>query len=203
MVAASLPSIGHWVGNEFSTLTKLKMAKIIFEFGTENIEGLREATELAIENSEYRVSVTAAAEKESLEYTDTQDTLRSALQEIEQGSITSFLLFPKSSPIGFVIICVPHFVGDPMPLWWGSVDYEGSEWEILFNRLLEVEELHFLTVSVEEGLDLKGKDLNASRFPWDHWRLIVGAVRNRSSSTNDWVIKKGPAFAQVTERHIP
>jgi hypothetical protein len=174
------------------------MAKIIFEFGTENIEGLRDAIELAVENSEYQVSVTSAAEKESLEYTYTQDTLRSAIERIERGSITSFLLFPKSSPIGFVIICVPNFVGDPMPLWWGSIDYEGLEWEMMFNHLLEVEELQFLTVSVEEGLDLEGKDLNANTFPWDHWRLIVGAVRNRSSTTNDWVIKKGPAYTQVS-----
>lgn len=178
------------------------MTRIVFEFGAENIEGIRDATELAVENSEYRVIVTMAAESKSLEYIDTQDTLSSAIQKIEQGNITSFGLFPKSGPVCSAMICVPHFVGDPMPLWWGSIDYEGLEWEILFNRLLEVEELQFLTVSVEEGLELEGKDLNASTFPWDHWRLIVGAVRNRSSTANDWVVKKGPAYTQVSGKVI-
>jgi hypothetical protein len=174
------------------------MAKIVFEFGAVNIEGIRDATEVAVENSEYQMSVTMATEKESLEYTNTRDTLSSATRKFEHGEITSFLLFPQNSSVSFVITFVPHFLGDPMPLWLGSVEYKGSEWETLFHRLLEVEELQFLSASVEEGLELEEKDLNAKTFPWDHWGLIVAGVRNRSSTTNDWVIKNGPAYAQVS-----
>ena len=173
------------------------MPKIVFEFGGESVEGIRDAAEVALNNREGRVIVTMATDKESLEYTDTQDTLRSAIEMIEQGSITSFTFFPKNGPIGFVMICSPHFVGDRMPLWFGSVDYDGLEWKILFNRLLEVEGLQFLTVSVEEGPELEARELNASTFPWDHCGLIVGAVKNCSSTTNDWVVKNGPAYPQM------
>jgi hypothetical protein len=173
------------------------MAQLVFEFGAENIDGVKDAIEIAVGNNEYLVSITTATEVESLEYIDTHDDLKSATEKIEEGTFTSFVLSPKDSPISWAMLNAPYFLGDAMPLWYGAIEYKELEWEILFNHFLEVEELQFLSISMEECLELKAEDLKPETFPWDHWRLITGAVRNHSSTTNNWVLKKGPAWDQI------
>src|SRR5262245_14022875 len=175
------------------------MVKIVFEFGAQSVQGVAHGIEIAIGSGRYTISTTSAIEKTSLEYSDRQVTLREAIKDMEEGKITSFLLFPEAGPVSFAIICVPFFVGDPQPLWFGAIDHEGIEWKELVNRLLEVEELRFVTVSVEEGLDLEDKDLTINTFPWDHWRLIFGALRTSTSTSDSWEVRKGPAYVQVAE----
>ncbi len=170
------------------------MAQIVLEFGAAEPQSVLNAIILAIGKAKFQVKVLRQAEIESVQYTPTQDTIESAGRKLLQGEIVSFLVYPDSKTTRYAMMNPPKSWGESFPLWYGAIECIDLSVMDLFNQLLSVS-LNFVSVSMEESLELIEDHLQPSTFPWDHPQLIIGAVRADVSNGGDWVIKKGPSFA--------
>ena len=170
------------------------MAQIIFEFGAAEPQNVLDAITLAIGEAKYQVKVLKPADIESVAYISTQDSIESAGKNLRQREIASFIVYPDSKMIRYAMMNPPGSWGENFPLWYGAIECVDLSVMDLFNGLLNIP-LHFLSVSMEEGLELRKEHLAPEKFPWNHAQLIVGAVKAEVSNGRDWMIKNGPAFA--------
>ena len=174
-----------------------EMAQIMFEFGAAEPQSVLDAITLAIGEAKYQVKVLKPEDIESVAYISTQDSIESAGKKLRQGEIASFIVYPNypnSKMIRYAMMNSPDSWGENFPLWYGAIECVDVSIIDLFNRLLSIP-LQFLSVSMEESLDLRKEHLVPSKFPWNHAQLIIGAVKHDVSKPRDWVIKNGPAFA--------
>jgi hypothetical protein len=177
------------------------MAQIVFEFGGGGIESVLGALAIAVGSGKYRVRVLPANATESLDYVLTGDTFESAGDKMRQGEITSFLIQPEEGYVSWAMCYIPNFMGGLLSIWHGALEYKLLEFESLFHRLMAVEGLRYVSVSMEEGLVLEDVHLTPALFPWDHWRLIVGAVRSDDVGQGGWHVKEGSARGYAETEH--
>lgn len=171
--------------------------QIIIEIGASTLNVVVDAVSSVIDNHSYRIEVLTQPNTETLTYKPSNDSIQSAAKKMHRNTISSFIVFSSRRDIAWCMINIPHFCGEPIALWHGSIEYKELEFEGLFYNLLEFNRLSYVVVSMEERLDLKDKDLSKTSFPWNHERLIVGAVKDEEGNRHDWVIKEGPAYTQL------
>lgn len=168
------------------------MSQILFEFGAESPRSILDALTLATENAKYDVKVLLPEDVESIEYRKTKDTIESAGRKLQRGEIASLLVYPHDGTIRYAMMSGPKTWGEDFSLWYGAIEAVESSVLALFNRLLTVQ-LLFVSLAMEESLELRNEHLQPGKFPWTEPQLIIAAVRSNEDDGN-WRIEHGPAF---------
>jgi hypothetical protein len=89
------------------------------------------------------------------------------------------------------MILRPGVAGPGFSLWLGTLEYTGlNPWEV-WKTLLGVGGLLFVSLSVEEGVDLEYAQMDVEHFPWDHDALVAAAVRQQNGT---WRIAAGAEY---------
>lgn len=89
----------------------------------------------------------------------------------------------------------PHHQTVARTAWVITFEYRGTDWRALFDRVSSPEGCIFAVVSVEESLGFTLPLQRESSFPWDHWRLVLAQVTDRSAGTKR--LSPGPALQRL------
>jgi hypothetical protein len=169
--------------------------QLVFEIGATELQPVIEAIELAIGSVAYTLS---CVPKGSEAFSPTRDTLSSAAIKLEAGEIGAFSLHPTRGLIRYALVLEPYFANRGTSLYLGTIEYTGDDYRDLWNVLLGLGGLRVVCVGFEEGVELTDEQLTPGSFPWDQWPLIIGAVRDETTSTS-WTIREGPEISWFTK----
>jgi hypothetical protein len=133
------------------------------------------------------MSVLPRESSESLEYSDTSDSVERVWSRLKDAEIVSVRLRPDTKSEAFAIIYSPQFNDHCHDYWYAAFECACGGRSPPLDPLLEPE-LDFVSISVEEGVELPQGRVTAATFPWEDWRLVVGAVRDEEG---EWVIREG------------
>jgi hypothetical protein len=162
--------------------------QLVFEFGSTKAHPIIEAMERAISELPYDIKCLPTS---GGNYIPTNDTLASAEAKLGEGKISAFSAHPRTGTIRFALILKPHFEGQPLSIYLGTIEYTGRDHTQIWDILLDTQGLTVACLGFEEGLELKDTQLTIEAFPWNQWPLVLGALRDHSDSSS-WTVREGP-----------
>ncbi len=159
------------------------MTSFVLNFG-----GDREATFAAllmVVGEPARIFVLPKEQEDALVYREFDGSLIEALELSRRGA-TSSVQVTGTAPVDLVAsVFRPAFAGGTLAVWSGYG--EGTEvGESSFTRLHKVDGLSYIALSLEDSPDFESSQITDENFPWSDWRLIAGAVRDR---TGQWLTR--------------
>ena len=171
--------------------------QLVYEFGAKEVAPVVEAIKRALGSTSYSVS---CRPNDSDTYSQTEDSLASAVSQLKKGDLASVTVNPKGGLIRYALIMCPFSDGQQRSMYLGTIEYLGEDYKGLWNLILSVPGLSMACLGFEEGVELEDTALSADTFPWNQWPLVIGALRDESGS-QQWAIHQGPEmrwFAKAT-----
>lgn len=162
------------------------MAQIVIEFGAPALTPIMDAmlsligTPTVIE-TEWR---TGGGETQPA----TKAGVEALTRQLTTGEIMSATFRTDSKSVRYGLILRPHYRGQNLSIWMGTVEVTTEEWRPYWEALLRSDALGFVCVGEEEGVELEDDDLTEASFPWDEWPMLAGALRSHLDGT--WVIRE-------------
>jgi hypothetical protein len=150
------------------------MTQIIIECGAINLKPLLESTEVLVGATGYSVSTLAPKDVQTMSYVDTNVSLSSAASSLQAGQISSLLITPADPLFRYVFLHPPSAWGRPLSLWHQIVEYRGKNFLDHVSCLARIQGLRFISVSMEETIEITDTELMGRKFPWDKRNLILG-----------------------------
>ena len=164
------------------------MAQVVIEFGSSRFSSVLEVMMFCIQHltaleMEFRSGGGAT-------FPATKEVVESIPRRFTDGEITSVIFRTNTEGVRYGLILEPHFNGQDLSLWMGTIELTTENWRNYWDRLLEFDGLAFVCVSAEEGVELNDQNLTVASFPWDVWPLLIAAVRGSAEKGSDWVIRE-------------
>ncbi len=113
--------------------------------------------------------------------------IESAANGLRMGALGSMVLRFQVPDVRYALVTAPHFLGQQLSAWMGTVEVTGPNWKDIWNLLLAKSDLRFVCVGMEEGIELTDEVLNPESFPWNAWPAVISALRCNDGT---WVIKE-------------
>ena len=121
----------------------------------------------------------------------TMAALEAIPQKFTSREIVSITFRTDPDEIRYGLILEPHFKGQDLAMWMGTIELTTHGWRRYWERLLQFDGLAFVCVGDEEGVELNDRNLSVSSFPWDEWPLLTAALRGgEAGMSSDWVIRE-------------
>lgn len=149
---------------------------LVVDFGAASREPVFRAFRRLVSTSSSKLFVLSAQNEVSLEYAEFDRKIDDALDELAQGRVSSIQTEGRSGTL-LSIFC-PSFLGGGLRDWSGSAEGSETVARRVFDELLEMDELGFLSLSEDESPDLDTAHVTVQTFPWEDWKLINAAVRD-------------------------
>jgi len=150
------------------------MTQIIIECGAINLKPLLESTEVLVGATGCSVATLAPKDVETMSYVDTNVSLSSAARSLETGQISSLLITPVDPLFRYVFLHPPNALGRPLSLWHQIVEYRGKNFLDHVGSIANIQGLRFISVSMEETIEMTDAEVAGGKFPWDKRNLILG-----------------------------
>jgi hypothetical protein len=156
------------------------MGQYVIEFTADNVESMVELLdELVVPKTS--ILTLHHAEVETLNFRQIECKLSSTLPDLISQKISAVLINSADS-IRYGLITCPKFNGQELSQWMGTIEVTTDIWRPLWNNLLKHNFLNVVCVGLEEGINLTDTIMNATTFPWQDLRLLVGAIRQADGS---------------------
>lgn len=163
--------------------------QLVFEFGSHEFRPVVEAIRRAIGEIPYDIQCLPAT---GTDYIPTNDTLESVEAKLARTEISAFSLHPREGMVRYALILKPHFEGNSLSQYLGTIEYAGRDFWPVWDLLLKTPELTFACLGFEEGLELTNAQLTPKTFPWGDWPVVIAALRDAGSGL--WTTRKGPGI---------
>lgn len=157
------------------------MAQFVVEFGAEQLRFVLEAIKSTV-SEPFRMSVDAADSQ--MFYTGTSKNLDEVAVALQERTVASVCIRTGDPRIRYALITSPMVHVPPLGLWMGTVEVQVDDWSFVWDALVRQAGLRFVSVGLEEGLELSDDLITIETFPWHEQRLLAGAVRDTVQS--DW-----------------
>jgi hypothetical protein len=151
------------------------MTQIIIESGSINLQPLLDSTEVLVGATGYGIATLAPKDVGTMRYLETNDSLSSVARSLETGQISSVLITPSDPLFRLVFLHPPNACGQPLSLWHQVVEYRGKDFLGHVDSLAKIQGLRFISVSMEETIEITDAELTSGKFPWHKLNLILGA----------------------------
>jgi hypothetical protein len=163
------------------------MAQLVFEFVSDDLNGVVEAIRKVIGRAPYRCELA----RKFLDY-EPCNSFDSAISVMRDRGGVSVVMRPKRDNIRYALVNEPHFNGTKLRSWFGTIEYTDTDYGIIWNTLLSVKTLEVACLGSEEGVEIDElEQVTKANFPWESPWLVVGAVR---SDAGEWHIQRGPNY---------
>jgi hypothetical protein len=163
------------------------MAQLVFEFWSQEVEPVVEAITRVLDGC----PTDNKAARSSIEFEPTQQGLDWGVQQIRDGRVSYFLLYPRSGGIRYAMLMGPELSDKKRPGYMGTIEYTRLDYIHIWDRLLDMNGLQILCLGHEEGVEFSVDQLVAETFPWDDRFLMLATVR---SIAGDRIVKHGPSY---------
>lgn len=164
------------------------MAQFVIEFGATEIDPVFNAVLTLVENpSLLDVSLRSGG---SVSIPATEGNLNEVHQQFVQGEITSATIRTGVTDIRYGLLLAPHFDGQDLSLWMGTIELTTDDWHPYWEKLLKLDGLVVVCTGEEEGVELTDGNLTVTSFPWEEWPLLIGALRDDTGRKSAWVIRE-------------
>ena len=163
------------------------MSQIVVEFGAPEYHPTLSALLAMIERP--TAIVTECKTGGSEQFSATPEAIEAISQKFEHGEIVSATFRTESEGVRYGLITAPHYNGQRLSMWLGTVELTAIDWRSYWNALLRLDGLMFVCVGDEEGVELTDDNLTLASFPYNQWPMVVGALRNEQSGPS-WVIRE-------------
>lgn len=165
----------------------------VFNFVADSIDAVLGAIQTAIGNTQYKLRELAS---DSDTFIPTEDRLEAAVQDMREGKLATIAVHPDKGPIRYALIFSPLTAGRSLSHYQGAIEYTEQDFRPVWNMLLSVRGLFLVSLGFEEGVEITDDVLSPATFQWNHWPLVIGALKN-SPSDSEWIIREGPEMASV------
>lgn len=164
------------------------MTNLVLDFGSDESEPVFRALLLVLAESSYKILVLSPEEEAAQAYREYSGTLDMALSSLRERELSSVQIRGGGVIAG---VCCPKFADGVLEDWSAWVEGVGAKAELGFDRLLRIDGLKFVCVSVDDSPEFNSKHITKETFPWSYWRLVVAAVR---CSDGAWHVERSPSL---------
>ena len=165
------------------------MPQYVLEFGAEELAPVVDAL-ISWMGQPDTIEI-ATNEPDAPKYEHTTENLPVVVDRLQRGTLVSVILRGGTPGLRYGLILSPHFNGQRLSKWMGTLESTASDWRPMWNTLLKSDRLSFVCLGSEEGVELSDDQLNVSMFPWNEWPMIIGALRD---ADGQWVIRENAAY---------
>ena len=161
------------------------MAQYVFEFGGADLAAVADAL-----TSWLGIPASIEVAKEQPggpDYQPTSDGLPNVLDRLRTRALSSAILRSGKPDLRYGLILAPHFNGQPLSQWMGTLESTDSDWKPMWDTVLKNDRLQFASLGFEEGVDLTDDHLTVDTFPWNEWPMVIGALRDADGK---WIIRE-------------
>ena len=164
--------------------------QLVFEFGSDEARPVVEAIRRAVGRLSYAVKYLPNG---SEDWIPSSEPLDSVAAWLERGEISAFSLHPKDGIIRYALALCPFFEGAQRSFHLGTIESTEKSYQPIWELILGTPGLKVACLGYEEGLELEDTQLTVETFPWNHWPLVVGALRDPLGSSS-WTTREGPGM---------
>lgn len=157
----------------------------VIEFGARNLDSVVDCI-LASVGHPICIEV-SSPESGGPVYRKVDEDLKAVVDSLRVGALNSMLLRFQTPIVRYALVTAPGFLGQRLSVWMGTVEITGANWKDIWHVLLSNQELGFVCIGMEEGIELSDEVLGPDSFPWNIPPAIVSAVR-RDDGT--WLIRQ-------------
>jgi hypothetical protein len=150
------------------------MPQIIFECAATNLDTLLDSTGVLVGTSGYGIATLAPEDVATMRYVDTREPLSTTASRLKAGQISSVLINPVDPVFQYIFLHPPNAWGRPLSLWHQIIEYRGKNFLDHVGSLARVQGLRFISVSMEETIEITDAELAGGNFPWSKHNLILG-----------------------------
>lgn len=169
------------------------MPQLIFEVFGDNAESVFRVIKFAVASADFNLKVLENEKADSLSYENSTEPIDTVLSQIASYKLASAIVYPKESNISYASIHIPNLYEDDINCWGAVIEINNINFDGFFIRLLNIEGLRIISISLEEGLELNAKSLTLNSFPWTQNNLIVAAILE----DNFWQVKLGNSYQLI------
>ncbi len=166
------------------------MPQYVLEFGAAELVPVVEVL-VSLMGSPDIIEV-AANQPDGPKYGRTAEELSKVVDDLRDGRLMSAILRSQAPDVRYGLIIRPHFFGQQLSLWMGTIESTSPDWKPMWRAVLSNDQLRFACIGSEEGVELSDDRLSVDTFPWQEWPMIIGALRSGGGS---WVIKENATQA--------
>jgi len=164
------------------------MAQVVIEFGSQTLGPVLDAMISLIKRpSILEMELRTSG---SVRFPATKEAIEAISQKFTSREIVSVTFRTEIDEIRYGLILEPHFKGQDLTMWMGTIELTTPAWRQYWDRLLQFDGLTFICVGDEEGVELNDRNLSVASFPWDEWPLLTAALRGGAGMSSDWVIRE-------------
>jgi hypothetical protein len=178
------------------------MTQLIYQLGASNIQALLAAAKVVVGNEAYSSSAlpSTGAYRMDLIYEARSESFEALFSELSTGTISSVRIVPDAGNVVWLIAYPPRFDSTQHEWWDLTFEFKGVDYRPLFDRLRQMEELDFVAVSLDEGLDFEESvRVDATSFPWSDRKLVIASVRSLTHDAPEQTVARGPSYAELGE----
>src|SRR5207253_4384887 len=163
--------------------------QLVFEFGSYELRPVVEAIRRAVGELPNDIECLPAT---GTDYISTNDTLESAEAKLARREISAFSLHPRGGKVRYALVLKPHFEGESLSLYLGTIEYTERDFAPIWDLLLATPGLTFVCLGLEEGVELRDTQLTLETFPWGEWPVVIASLRDEGSGS--WTTRKGSSI---------
>lgn len=160
------------------------VSQYVIEFGAETVRAIAEAITRVL-LAPYDISVDEP--QRECNYVSVDKPLSLVIDDLEKGAVASAIIRGRDERIRYALITRPRFNKSKLSKWMGTIEVTFEDWSFAWESLLEQNDLLFVCVGEEEGVELSDEQLGPDAFPWTQWPLLIGAIRSRAD--RQWVTR--------------
>jgi hypothetical protein len=162
---------------------------IVFWFGGES-EGVSAAIRTLFRGQPVR-EVRVATRDDIILGDQFEGGLDAALDRFTRGAAPMVTVFGDAASRSIGAVHRPRFGDGVLEHWSGYAEGDDGLFPpSVLDDLLAIDGLSFCARFADEWPDLDVPRVTADTFPWEHWLLIVGCVRDPDGR---WIVRPGPA----------
>lgn len=170
------------------------MSLFVMEFASKDIKHLINTIDSILQGLNINIEVLFTDEAEEFCFNNWSDSLYIALQGLHSDAISAVQVTTDNNQLELMTIYSPTFGKIESNDFYCVCDFNTTlkNIELLSNNLIvHATNLSYLSVSIEESLDLSELAfVDDNSFPWQDWKMVIATLQGKN-------FKKGKAYDRL------